>query len=62
MATLETWYLAAYNGLRPHFERLDRQLVARDKAADEIKVIDWPQEERDALRIIAQDAWNDFAP
>ncbi len=58
---LETWYLAAYNGLRQHFDRLDRQLVARDKAAGEIEVIDWPQEERDKLRVIAQEAWNDFA-
>ena len=58
---LETWYLAAYNGLRQHFDRLDRQLVARDKAAGELEVIDWPQEERDKLRVIAQEAWNDFA-
>lgn len=58
---LETWYLAAYNGLRQHFDRLDRQLVARDKAAGELEIIDWPQEERDALRVIAQEAWSDFA-
>ena len=61
MLTLEIWYLAAYNGLRQYFDRLDRSLVARDKAAGEIEVIDWPQEERDALRVIAQEAWNDFA-
>ena len=58
---LETWYLAAYNGLRQHFDRLDRQLVARDKAAGELEVIDWSQEERDKLRVIAQEAWSDFA-
>lgn len=58
---LETWYLAAYNGLRQYFDRLDRQLVARDKAAGDIEVIDWEQSERDALRVIAQEAWNDFA-
>ncbi len=58
---IETWYLAAYNGLRQHFDRLDRQLVARDKAAGDIEVIDWKQSERDALRVIAQEAWNDFA-
>jgi len=58
---LETWYLAAYNGLRQHFDRLDRQLVARDKAAGELEVIDWPQEERDAFRKVAQQAWEDFA-
>ncbi|WP_172297700.1 TRAP transporter substrate-binding protein DctP [Pseudoruegeria sp. HB172150] len=60
-AVLETWYLAAYNGLRQYFDRLDRQLVARDKAAGELEVIDWPQEERDKLRAIAQEAWSDFA-
>lgn len=58
---LETWYLAAYNGLRQYFDRLDRQLVARDKAAGELTIIDWPQAERDKLRVIAQEAWNDFA-
>ena len=58
---LETWYLAAYNGLRQYFDRLDRQLVARDKAAGELTIIDWPQEERDKLRVIAQEAWSDFA-
>ncbi|MFZ7089514.1 TRAP transporter substrate-binding protein [Primorskyibacter sp. 2E233] len=58
---LETWYLAAYNGLRQYFDRLDRQLVARDKAAGELEVIDWPQAERDAFRKIAQEAWADFA-
>ncbi len=58
---LETWYLAAYNGLRQHFDRLDRQLVARDKAEGKIEIIDWPQSERDALREIAKAAWDDFA-
>lgn len=59
--SLEVWYLAAYNGLRQYFDRLDRQLVARDKAAGELTVIDWPQEERDKFRAIAQEAWADFA-
>lgn len=60
-AALDVWYVAAYNGLRQHFDRLDRQLVARDKAAGKIEVIDWSQEERDAFRKIAQEAWSDFA-
>ncbi len=59
--TLEVWFLAAYNGLRRHFDRLDRQLVARDKAEGTLEVIDWPQEERDMLRSIAKQAWSDFA-
>lgn len=58
---LEVWYLAAYNGLRQYFDRLDRQLVARDKAAGELTIIDWSQEERDKFRAIAQEAWADFA-
>ncbi|WP_417718999.1 TRAP transporter substrate-binding protein [Salipiger sp.] len=58
---LEVWYLAAYNGLRQHLDRLDRQLVARDRAAGEIEIIDWPQDQRDAFRAIAQEAWSDFA-
>ncbi len=58
---LDVWYLAAYNGLRQYFDRLDRQLVARDKAAGELTIIDWPQEERDKFRTIAQEAWSDFA-
>lgn len=58
---LEVWYLAAYNGLRQYFDRLDRQLVARDRAAGELTIIDWPQEERDKFREIAKGAWEDFA-
>ncbi|MEP3049217.1 MAG: TRAP transporter substrate-binding protein [Roseibium sp.] len=60
-AALDVWFLAAYNGLRQHFDRLDRQLVARDKAEGTVEVIDWPQQERDALRTIAKQAWSDFA-
>jgi TRAP-type C4-dicarboxylate transport system substrate-binding protein len=58
---LEVWYLAAYNGLRQHLDRLDNQLVARDRAAGELTIIDWPQSERDAFRVIAQEAWAAFA-
>ena len=35
--------------------------MARDKAAGEITIIDWPQEERDKFREIAKGAWEDFA-
>lgn len=60
-AALEIWYLAAYNGLRQYFDRLDRQLVARDKVAGALEIIDWPQAERDKFRVIAQEAWQAFA-
>jgi TRAP-type mannitol/chloroaromatic compound transport system substrate-binding protein len=59
--SLEVWYVAAYNDMRRVVDMEDRELVARDKAAGEIEVIDWPQSERDAFREIAVGAWKDYA-
>lgn len=58
---LVMWFEAAYNDMRRAVDLVDRKLVARDRAAGEITVIDWAQEERDALRVIAQEAWLAFA-
>jgi len=58
---LEVWYVAAYNDMRRVVDMEDRELVARDKAAGDIEVIDWPQSERDAFREIAVGAWKDYA-
>jgi TRAP-type mannitol/chloroaromatic compound transport system substrate-binding protein len=60
-SALETWYVAAYNDMRRIVDMEDRALVARDKAAGELTIIDWPQEERDKFREIAVGAWKDFA-
>ena len=58
---LTVWYESAYNDLRRAVDLEDRRLVARDKAAGDLTIIDWPQEERDKFRAIAQGAWADFA-
>lgn len=58
---LSDWYQQAYNGLIEATRQKDEELVARDKAAGELTIIDWPQEERDKLRAIAEKAWADFA-
>jgi len=58
---LEVWYEAAYNDMRRAVDLVDRELVARDRAAGELEIIDWPQSERDKLREIAKGAWADFA-
>ncbi|MBL4646871.1 MAG: hypothetical protein JKY99_10495, partial [Rhizobiales bacterium] len=58
---VEVWYQAAYNDMRRAVDLVDRKLVARDRAAGDITIIDWSQEERDKLRAIAQEAWADFA-
>jgi TRAP-type mannitol/chloroaromatic compound transport system substrate-binding protein len=60
-AALETWYVAAYNDMRRVVDMVDRELVARDRAAGDITVIDWPQAERDKFREIAVGAWKDYA-
>lgn len=60
-SALGTWYVAAYNDMRRIVDMEDRELVARDKAAGDITVIDWPQAERDKFREIAVGAWKDFA-
>ncbi|MXN64211.1 C4-dicarboxylate ABC transporter substrate-binding protein [Stappia sp. GBMRC 2046] len=58
---LTDWYQQAYRGLIEATRQKDEELVARDKAAGELTIIDWPQEERDKLRAIAEKAWADFA-
>lgn len=58
---LTDWYYEAYADLTDATRQMDEELVERDKAGGEITVIDWPQAERDKLRVIAVDAWKDFA-
>jgi len=58
---LEVWYYAAYTAMRREADLQDRDLVARDKAAGDLTIINWPQEERDKFRQIAVGAWKDTA-
>ena len=39
----------------------DAELAARDDATDKIEVIDWAQEDRDKLRVVARAQWEEFA-
>ncbi len=57
---LETWYLAAYVTMRRQADLQDRDLVARDKAAGKLTIIDWSKEERAKFRKIAVQAWEDY--
>lgn len=57
---LTQWFLNAYADLRTYLDTKDKELVARDKAAGDITVIDWPQSERDDFRKIAKEAWEAF--
>ncbi len=58
---LEDWFQQAYKGLTEATDAQDKKLVERDKAAGDLTIIDWPQEERDKFRVIAQKAWEAFA-
>lgn len=59
--TLTVWYEAATNDLRRAVDQHDRELVAEDRDAGEIEVIDWSQADRDAFREIAMTEWKKFA-
>ncbi|OSQ36815.1 TRAP transporter substrate-binding protein [Thalassospira sp. MCCC 1A01428] len=58
---LTVWYEAATNDLRRAVDQHDRELVAIDRAGDDIEVIDWSQKDRDAFREIAMGEWKKFA-
>ncbi len=58
--TLDVWYQAMMYDLRLRNDISDQELVARDRNDPNIEVIDWPQEERDKFRALAQDAWAEY--
>ena len=60
-AALTQWFTDAYDDIRVYLNEKDKELVARDKKAGGLTIIDWPQEERDAFRKIAQSSWEAFA-
>lgn len=58
---LRDWFYMAYADLAEAMRGKDQELVERDKASDDITVVDWPQADRDAFREVAAEAWKDFA-
>lgn len=60
-AGLEGWFYAAYADLLAALDAEDKALVERDKADPDIEVIDWSQEDRDAFRALATQAWEETA-
>ncbi|MEM9782087.1 MAG: TRAP transporter substrate-binding protein DctP [Pseudomonadota bacterium] len=58
---LEIWFYATYDDVRRQLDLQDRAQAAKDMAAGDITVIDWPQEERDKFREIAVRAWEETA-
>lgn len=58
---LRTWWYDAMFAMAAEVAKLDRELATRDAAGGEIEVIDWPQEDRDRLRVVAREQWEEYA-
>jgi len=58
---LSAWYTAMNTSMRRLSDLEDKRLVAEHKAGGDITVIDWAQEDRDKMRAIAVQAWEDVA-
>ncbi|MBL4807084.1 MAG: TRAP transporter substrate-binding protein DctP [Rhodobacteraceae bacterium] len=59
--TLRTWWYDAMTAMTEEVSKLDAELAARDDATDDIEVINWAQEDRDQLRVVAREQWEEFA-
>ncbi len=60
-ATLRAWWYEAMAALEAEVQKQDEELAAADNASDNIEVINWPQAERDKLRVVARAEWEEFA-
>lgn len=58
---LKTWWYDAMTAMTEEVSKLDAELAARDDAADGIEVINWAQEDRDKLRVVARSQWEAYA-
>lgn len=59
--TLREWWYEAMFAMAAEVSKLDAEIAARDDATDDIEVIDWAQEDRDKLRVVAREQWEDYA-
>lgn len=58
---LRTWWYDAMYAMAEEVSKQDKELAAKDDASDTIEVIDWSQEDRDKLRVVARQQWEEFA-
>lgn len=58
---LRTWWYDAMYAMADEVTKLDQELSARDNSSDKIEVIDWAQEDRDQLRVVARKEWEAYA-
>ncbi|MFC6486771.1 TRAP transporter substrate-binding protein [Nitratireductor sp. GCM10026969] len=58
---LRDWWYEAMYAMAAEVSKQDAELAARDDATDDIEVIDWAQEDRDQLRVVAREQWEIYA-
>ena len=58
---LRDWFYMAMEDLTNVVHEQDEKLAAEDAKKDGIEVIDWPQESRDKMRVVARKEWEKFA-
>lgn len=58
---LRDWWYETMYAMASEVSRLDAEIAARDDATDEIEVINWAQEDRDQLRVVAREQWEVFS-
>lgn len=59
-ALRDWWYDAMYS-MAKEVSILDAKLAKRDNATDKIEVINWAQKDRDMLRSVAREQWEEYA-
>jgi TRAP-type C4-dicarboxylate transport system substrate-binding protein len=60
-AALKAWWYDAMFAMAGEVNRLDKELAERDSAGGKIEVIDWAQADRDKLRVVAREQWEEYA-
>jgi TRAP-type C4-dicarboxylate transport system substrate-binding protein len=58
---LRDWWYDAMYAMAAEVAKQDAELAARDDAGDKIEVINWAQEDRDQLRVVARQEWENYA-
>lgn len=58
---LKDWWYEAMSAMTEEVSKKDAELAARDDASEKIEVINWAQADRDKLREVARNQWEEFA-
>lgn len=59
-ALRSSWYDVMF-AMAAEVSTRDQKLAARDDASDKIEVINWDQSDRDQLRVLAREQWEEYA-